>query len=109
MNHEFNFPICIFAPPEFYEDENDELATNSRKPRVLSAETVEIFTKDFSEEEIQAETENTFQFNRIGTMNAFLYMAFRIYVDVGSHGRRRSRSASVASVPRRHDSTCDIV
>lgn len=93
---------------EFVDDANDEIEMNSRKPRVLSAETVEIFTKDFSEQEIRNETENTFQFNRIGTMNAFLYMAFRIYVDVGPYGRHRSRSKSVPSVHPRHQNSCSI-
>lgn len=61
--------------------ESDELAKYSRKPRLLSAETVEIFTKNFSAEEIEKETENCFNFNRIGTMNNFLYFSFRIYLD----------------------------
>jgi len=61
--------------------ETDELAKYSRKPRLLSAETVEIFTKNFSTEEIERETENCVNFNRIGTMNNFLYFSFRIYLD----------------------------
>lgn len=59
----------------------DELSKYSRKPRILSAETVEIYTKNFSTEEIEKETENVFQFNRLGTMNNFLYFSFRIYLD----------------------------
>ena len=64
-------------------DESDELARYSRKPRLLSAETVEIYTKNFSSDEIEKEIEsnNCFQFNRLGTMNNFLYFSFRIYLD----------------------------
>lgn len=58
------------------------------RPRLLSAETVEFFCKDFSEYEIKLETENTFKPNRIGTMNQFLFMAFRVYFDVGYFGNR---------------------
>ncbi|KAI1289768.1 hypothetical protein HDE_09260 [Halotydeus destructor] len=83
------------------------------RPRLLSAETVEIFTKDFSEDEIRGETENTFKFNRIGTMNQFLYMAFRVYFDVGHHGRHlrsNSISSTISSAParRRHQPDCII-
>ena len=66
------------------------------RPRLLSAETVEIFTKDFTEDEIRSETENTFKPNRIGTLNQFLFMAFRIYFDVGFFGRN-DRSRSICS------------
>lgn len=63
-------------------------------PRLLSAETVEIFCKDFSEDEITFETENTFKPNRIGTKNQFLFMAFRVYFDAGFTGRRAGRRVS---------------
>ncbi|RWS29280.1 hypothetical protein B4U80_00675 [Leptotrombidium deliense] len=80
------------------------------RPRLLSAETVEIFTKDFSEEEIRSETENTFQFNRIGTMNSFLYMAFRVYFDVGFYGRKcRSKSISSTVGTNKHDANCQLM
>jgi len=62
----------------------------------LSAETVEIFCKDFSEEEIKNETDNTFKPNRIGTMNQFLFMAFRVYFDIGYFGRMQGRRISSA-------------
>lgn len=65
------------------------------RPRLLSAETVEFFCKDFSEYEIKLETENTFKPNRIGTMNQFLFMAFRVYFDVGYFAdRMESRRVS---------------
>lgn len=71
------------------------------RPRLLSAETVEIFCKDFSEYEIKLETENTFKPNRIGTMNQFLFMAFRVYFDVGYFGNRMEsrRVSSTIVIP----------
>lgn len=71
-------------------------------PRLLSLETVEISLKDFTEEEIREETENTFEFNRIGTTNSFLFMAFRVYFDVGYLGKHtRSRCISSAVLSHR--------
>lgn len=79
------------------------------RPRLLSAETVEIFTKDFTEDEIKDQTENTFQFNRIGTMNSFLYMAFRVYFDVGYYGKKlRSKSVSSTMSTSKHEA-CELM
>lgn len=71
------------------------------RPRLLSAETVEFFCKDFSECEIKLETENTFKPNRIGTMNQFLFMAFRVYFDVGYFANRMDsrRVSSTIVIP----------
>ena len=71
------------------------------RPRLLSAETVEFFCKDFSECEIKLETENTFKPNRIGTMNQFLFMAFRVYFDVGYFADRMEsrRVSSTVVIP----------
>ncbi|XP_015790368.1 uncharacterized protein LOC107367203 [Tetranychus urticae] len=80
----------------------------SQKPRLLSAETVEIFCRQFSEEDIKGETENTFQYNRIGTINCFLFMAFRVYFDVGQVGRT-FRSRSVASTASRKTDSCKVL
>ncbi|RWS15785.1 hypothetical protein B4U79_02259 [Dinothrombium tinctorium] len=80
------------------------------RPQLLSAETVEIFTKEFTEEEIKAETENTFQFNRIGTMNSFLFVAFRVYFDVGFLCRKyRSKSISSTISTHKHNTNCKLM
>ena len=47
------------------QNEKDEISRYTRKPRLLSAETVEIYTKNFSSEEIEKETENVFQVNDV--------------------------------------------
>lgn len=77
----FRFSITI-------KDDNqdvDEFFKYSRKPRLLSAETVEVFSTSFNKEEIKCEIENVLKFNRIGTLNNYLYFAFRIYLDVGDN------------------------
>lgn len=94
---------------EIESEDGEEI--RSHPPRLLSAETVEIFTKDFTEDEIRSETENTFKPNRIGTMNQFLFMAFRIYFDVGyigRHQRSRSISSSVHS-PYHKRNKCHVM
>lgn len=86
---------------------NDEIACG-RRPRVLSAETVEIFTKNFTDDEIRAETENTFKFNRIGVRNSFLFIALRVYFDVG-YFRKEERSKSVVMNTRGRTSALGCV
>ena len=91
----------------------ESLAGDLQKPRLLSAETVEIFCKDFSEEEIGMETENTFKPNRIGTRNQFLFMAFRLYFDVGclrkGVERRVSQTLLIPSKFRKPSHACEIM
>ncbi|CAG2110036.1 unnamed protein product [Medioppia subpectinata] len=62
------------------------------KSRLLSAETVEVFAKDGDERNLEKALEQTFQCNRLGSMNTYAFNAIRVYFDVGFYGRNRSMS-----------------
>ena len=68
------------------------------KSRILSAETVEVFAKDGDERNLEKALEQTFQCNRLGSMNTFAFNAIRVYFDVGFYGRNRSMSTMPAPV-----------
>lgn len=96
----------LFIESKICLESESEEGLRQLRPRLLSAETVEIFSKDFTEEEIRNETENTFKPNRIGTMNQFLFMAFRIYFDcgyIGRHSRSKSISSGIHSYHKRNN------
>jgi len=67
------------------------------KSRLLSAETVEVFAKDGDERNLEKALEQTFQCNRLGSMNTFAFNAIRVYFDVGFYGRNRSMSTMPAT------------
>lgn len=62
------------------------------KSRILSAETVEVYAKDADEKNLEKALEETFQCNRLGSLNTLAFMAIRVYFDVGFYGRNRSQS-----------------
>ncbi|RWS10842.1 hypothetical protein B4U79_14840, partial [Dinothrombium tinctorium] len=67
---------------------------NETQPvRVLGAETVEVFCKTDDNDKERA-VDDTFQYNRFGTKNGYLFMTFRVYFDIGYQGYARISGAS---------------
>ena len=65
----------------------NELGENKvqRCPRIITAETVEVFAREFrddnSNELEKAANDDTFQYNRFGHKNAYMFFALRIFYD----------------------------
>ena len=79
---------------------------------LLSAETVEIFSKDFSEQELRTGTENIYHYNRVGTRNRFLFMAFSLYFETGIESRKttsKSITSIVGLLRRKEKITCQTI
>ncbi|CAG2161784.1 unnamed protein product [Oppiella nova] len=66
------------------------------KSRLLSAETVEVFAKD--EHNLEKALEQTFQCNRLGSMNTFAFSAIRVYFDVGFYGRQNRSMSTMPAI-----------
>ncbi|XP_054167314.1 uncharacterized protein LOC128964703 [Oppia nitens] len=66
-----------------YLAQNYEHFTGQRWPRVLSAETVEVFAKDFRDDNVveleKAALDDTFLANRFGSKNAYMFFSLRIF------------------------------
>ena len=83
---------------------------SKRRIKILSGETVKLFSKDFSKEQLRTETENTYQYNRVGTRNRFFFTAFRLYFDLGVLGRRIESKSITSSVgSRKPNMNCEII
>lgn len=69
---------------------------NPHKPRLLSAETVEVFSKS-DDNELEKAVGDTFQWNRVGTKNGYIFMVFRVYFDIGvlAHNKNQANKEMI--------------
>lgn len=63
----------------------EDVADHLHYPQILSAETVEVFTKDFRNDNPKdmekAANNDTFLANRFGNKNAYMFFSLRIFYD----------------------------
>lgn len=80
---------------------SSDIGQRPPQPRILTAETVEVFSRDFRDDHImeleKAASGDTFHFNRFGNKNAYMFMAIRVMIDVGICGPSPSCSTSRSS------------
>ena len=89
-NRNFLFnDVLFFAIIERYKTSHaNQIKSNDislNYPSVLSAETVEVFAKEFRNDNIQctekAANNDTFNVNRFGNKNAYMFFSLRIFFD----------------------------
>jgi len=94
--YDLNFSDCAQSQT------TDTESTSQRSPRLLSAETVEVFAKDFRDDNVieleKAANDDTFLANRFGNKNAYMFFSLRIFYDNAIYGRTRSNSSSTSSI-----------
>lgn len=57
----------------------DQIVGEINKPiEILSAETVEVFCRS-DDNELEKAVDDTFQYNRFGTKNGYIFMSLRVY------------------------------
>lgn len=78
---------------EFGQIEAQLDTTNLHKPRLLSAETVEVFCKSEMSDELDKVVDDTFQYNRFGTKNGYIFMILRVYFDIGFYASNQAIAA----------------
>lgn len=66
---------------------------------VLSAETVDIYAKDNDEKQLEKASEECFQCNRLGSLNAYTFSAIRIFYCIWPETEASDRTRSLSSIP----------
>ena len=87
-----------------------ESTDDLHKPRLLSAETVEVFCKSEMSDELDKIVNDTFQYNRFGTKNGYIFMILRVYFDIGFYGMGQlAESKGDKSSAASDNNACDIM
>lgn len=81
MLNKYRSEVSKYRPASFTEAAFEEYPDLRNYPKILSAETVEVFAKDYGDTDHmeKAANDDTFLANRFGNKNAYLFFSLRIF------------------------------